>query len=296
MNICSIINKPVYFTQKINLIKHNQKLIEYEKNDFISGIYYTDLMNQDKTKFKDYKVNIYFNNPNLKDYDSPLFDSNPNDAPYKFAAIVKKLNRLKKDTVICNSIPNIFNGLNQNKLVQELDILSNIIREDYQKLSKDSNTIQIAGKNININYLGKGENSLVFKLDDGKNTPVVMKTYIKPEEVSTVSIWGEMAIYQEIKNDKINNIPELYIANPISTKVEDKTKEYTELFDIDDLKDFDGYKGAWSIVEYIEKDTPVKKEGISFLKWLKDHNLYHIDLTCDNCIGSYITDLGGIST
>ena len=122
-----------------------------------------------------------------------------------------------------------------------------------------------------------------------------MKIYKKPEDISSFSIFGELALYQELKNEKINNIPELYMANPISIKVEDNSKSYSEIYNIDELKDFDGYKGAWTLVEYITPDTPIKKEGISFMDWLKKHNVHHIDTSFDNFIGDYIVDLGGIS-
>ena len=80
----------------------------------------------------------------------------------------------------------------------------------------------------------------------------------------------------------------------INNQGEDKTKEYTEVFDVDEIKDFDGYKGGWTIVEYITKETPVKKGGISFNDWLTQNNIYHLDMSFDNCIGAYVTDLGGI--
>lgn len=36
------------FSSNIEISKINKKLIEYEKNDFISGIYYVDLLAKDK--------------------------------------------------------------------------------------------------------------------------------------------------------------------------------------------------------------------------------------------------------
>ena len=44
----------------------------------------------------------------------------------------------------------------------------------------------------------------------------------------------------------------------------------------------------------ITKETPVKKGGISFNDWLTQNNIYHLDMSFDNFIGAYVTDLGGI--
>lgn len=283
------------FQQKLDTQKADKNLIEYEKNDFISGIYYSDMLFLDKEQVHSNKINKYLHDTALNDYSSKLFINNKNDAPFKLAAITKKLDSKGKETLIKNNIPAIFRDTDEKTLINTLNTLSYIIRDDFTKLLNNNIEIFAGEKPIKLEYLGKGCNSIVFKLNDGINPPVAMKTYIHPEDISSLSLWGELAVYQETRNDKINNIPELYLANPLIVKVEDKTKEYTEIFDIDELKDYDGYKGGWTIVEYITKDTPVKSEGISFKDWLQRNKLYHLDGNCDNCIGSYVTDLGGIS-
>lgn len=294
MRISYITPQLLSFKQNIDFKKAEKNLIEYEKNDFISGIYYTDLLNKERITMSAFKINKYLSDNKLQDYNSPLFESNPNDTAFKLAAIAKKLTLSQKDTIIKNSTPDIFKDINSDSLVKDLDTLSFLVRDNLKEFCEPDTYIKLGNKHVNIDYIGKGENSIVMKLDDGKNPPVVMKTFIRPEEIHSLSLWGEMAIYQELKNANINNIPKLYFANPISTKVEDKSKEYTEAFDVDELRDFDNYKGGWSIVEYITKDTPLKNGGISLQDWLNNHNLYHLDLSCDNCIGKYVTDLGGI--
>lgn len=274
----------------------NKNLIEYEKNDFISGIYYTDIINKEQTIIAKVKINKYMNDCSLEDYSSKLFDNhNPDDAPFKFAAIVKKLDRLNKNTFINNHVPEVFKNIPEKEIIEKLDIISYSLRDNYKTFKDNDVSINIGGKSIKIKYIGKGENSIVCKLSDEFGNNAAMKTYIKPEDINSFSIFGELALYQDEKYDKINNIPALYMANPLSVKVEDKSKEISEIFDIDNLKDFDGYKGAWTLVEYITKDTPIKSDGISFQEWLKRRNLFHIDISCDNCIGKYIIDIGGVS-
>lgn len=272
----------------------DKNLIEYEKNDFISGIYYADIINKSQTLNTKEKINKYLKDNSLIDYNSQLFNRTPNDAPYKFAAIVKKLNLQNKNTIINNEVPEIFKNASQEEIVEKLDTIAYSIRDDYRAFQNNDVTVTIGGKPVKIKYIGKGENSLVCKLSDSNGNNAVLKTYSKPENKTCFSIFGELALYQEAKDD-INNIPRLYMANPISVKVEDKSKERFEIFDVDNLKDYDGYKGAWTLVEHITKDTPLKPYGICFQEWLRRHHLFHIDLTCDNCIGQYITDIGGVT-
>ncbi len=282
------------FSSNIEISKINKKLIEYEKNDFISGIYYLDLLAKDKKQFIKDKINTYMLDKRFENYSSKLFADKKNDAPYKLAAIVKKLDASGKETIIKHKVPSLFEGMNIDSITKALDTLSYLIRDGYKSLKNESNQLLIDNKKIDLEYLGKGCNSIVFKLKDGKNPPVAMKTYINPEDINSLSIWGELAVYQDVQSENINNIPALFLANPICVKVEDKTKEYTEVFDVDEIKDFDGYKGGWTIVEYITKETPVKKGGISFNDWLTQNNIYHLDMSFDNFIGAYVTDLGGI--
>ena len=210
----------------------------------------------------------------FENYSSKLFADKKNDAPYKLAAIVKKLDASGKETIIKHKVPSLFEGMNIDSITKALDTLSYLIRDGYKSLKNESNQLLIDNKKIDLEYLGKGCNSIVFKLKDGKNPPVAMKTYINPEDINSLSIWGELAVYQDVQSEKINNIP--------------------ALFDVDEIKDFDGYKGGWTIVEYITKETPVKKGGISFNDWLTQNNIYHLDMSFDNFIGAYVTDLGGL--
>lgn len=299
MKIYSVQNsyKPVFgatLTYKPAVTDKN--LIEYEKNDFISGIYYTDILYKDNIRLKKEKINFYMNDNTVNDYNSKIFVQKLNDAPYKFATIVKKLDMQNKKTFINNSFPEIFKNVSEEEIKEKLDTLSYSIRDNYTKFKDNEVTVNIGGKPIKVEYIGKGENSIVCKLSDNNGNNAALKTYINPEDITLLSIFGELALYQDAKSEPINNIPALYMANPVSIKVEDKTKEYNEIFfDFDDIKDFDGYKGGWTLVEFITKDTPVKTDGISFQEWLKHHKLFHLDLNCDNCIGQYITDIGGVT-
>ena len=60
------------FSSNIEISKINKKLIEYEKNDFISGIYYVDLLAKDKKQFIKDKINTYMLDKRFENYSSKL--------------------------------------------------------------------------------------------------------------------------------------------------------------------------------------------------------------------------------
>ena len=276
----------------VNISKVNSKLIDLRKNNFINGIYDRDIF-QKSDNYDETRINSYMNDESLVDYNSELY-TKPKDggAPYKFATIVKKMEQRGEDTNLVRKTPPIFDGINKKELFNTLDTLSYVIRDKQPQ----EMTVNIGGNNISADYVGKGCNSMVYKLSDDSGNVVAMKTYIKPENISSLSLFGELAVYQGVKDRNINNIPELYLANPVSMKVEDKDKEFEpieDIFDADEIKDYDGYKGGWSVVEFITPETPKKDGGESLHDWLKEKQLYHIDIW-GNLIGNYIVDVGGI--
>ena len=273
----------------------NQKLLDCEKKNFISNIDREDNLSSATNEEIRAKINKYLSDNSLQDYKSKLFLTTPNEAPYKFAAIVKKQYIQNKNFIISNFKHPIFENIEESDIVETLDTLSYYVRENYNYFKENDIELKIADKNLKIKYAGKGCNGIVCKLSDDKENEVAFETYIDPEKISSFSIFGELALYQELQNEKINNIPNLILANPLVTRVVDKDVEINNIIEnIDNIKNFDGYKGGWTIVEFIKPDTPIKQNGISFLTWLKNHKLYHLDLSADNLIGKYIVDLGGV--
>lgn len=287
--ITNIIPPKLFFkSQQINLKKKETELSPIRRNDFIDPSFYTKPDEFTIKNINKFESTTHYNNYNSED----LTTQDWGLAPHKVATMAKKLELNHKSSLIENKYPKIFNGLNKKDIIDGLNTLSFIIRNDSSKEELD---INIGEKPFAVSYLGEGCNSKVYKIEDKNQNNVAMKVYKKPDEVNNYSIWGELAVYLATKDSQINNIPELYLSNPIATKVEDSTFEPTELCDVDNIKDYDGEKGAWTIVEYITPDTPPKSYGIGLAEWLENNKLYHLDASCDNLIGNYITDLGGIS-
>lgn len=283
----------IKFGQRINLDDIEKNLSFVRSNDFISDVYEHDILNAEKITFKKNKINQYFKSK--INFNTNFFDNAPADAPFKFAALIKKLVFEKKDATIIENTPKIFKEIPIKKLVNALNTLSYDIRTNYLKYKKEAPTISINNKPIDLKYIGKGGNSIVFKLSDKNGESVAMKNYINPDDVSNYSLFGELAVYHDLHNEKINNIPKLYIANPITEKVEDKSLELSYSFvDIDDVKDYDGYKGGWTLIDYISESSAPEKEGRTLQNWLNEKHLYHNDLSCDNVKNGFIVDLGGI--
>lgn len=288
MNINLYYPTLLFKANKINLNKRNDDLVDVRRNDFIDyPIFYKP------DEYTQKQITEFSNKNKYKNYDiEQLTTEDWYYAPYKVATMAKYLEENGGNSLIENSYPKIFQGINKQKLISNLDTLSFIMRNEQPK---DELDFQIDNKNLTAKYLGKGCNSIVYQLKDDKNNVVAMKSYLKPDQVDNYSIWGELAVYIATKDKHINNIPELYLSNPIATKVEDSTFEPTELCDVDNIKDYDGQKGAWTIIEYITPETPKKPYGIGISEWLDENNLYHLDASPDNVIGNYVTDLGGIS-
>ena len=277
--------------EMINVANIDKKLLDVRQNNFINGIYDNDVFEQNN-KYEKTMIQVYSAMPQYQNYSAKIYDvKKENDAPYKIAAIVNNVVRKNKDSNIHRETPDIFKGLDKNEVFKSLDVLSYVLRD----IGKKEHSFNIGNKEINVDYVGEGKNSTVYKLSDNEGNKVAIKNYKKPEEVNFLSLFGELALYQALKNEKINNIPTLYMANPVSMKVEDLRKEWTLVEDVDNIKDYDGYKGGWAVVEYITPDTPTKNEGITLHEWLKSKELYHIDINSDNCIGKYIIDLGGVT-
>ena len=299
------------FTGMVNLDCIDSNLTEIRKNDFISGVYYNNMFTLNNNIYKKERINKYLQELGKISPDessTKLLKDHANDAACKLAAIEKYRDAHNINTLIINKFPELLYGLQLNQIVESLDTLSYAIRDNYQKYQDEDNYFKIGDKTIHLEYAGKGCNSIVFKLFDNSGHKTAMKVYINPEEVGSYSIWGELAVYHDLKDIKINNIPELYLANPLVKQVDDCTKSSSTTDYIADIldydadnsdtsmfKDYDGYKGGWTLIEYIDDNSSPKAVGQTLQEWLKDNNLIHYDMySADNVKNGYIIDLGGI--
>ena len=265
----------------------NDNLAKCRKNDFLCNIFPQN--NMEYKAFVDSTIATFYKEKTLNSYSSKLFnDSDANKAGYKLATIIKKKLERGEDLSIFKSLPDIFQGIIKEKLIEMLDILAYFTRKNLNKLPSSEISFDICGKNFVAKYLGQGYNAIITKLEDKSGRSVVMKSFKKPESMSNFGIFGELAAYQEFGDEDINNIPRLYFANPLSIMVQEKNKPSMDSYDTNE------YFGAWEVVEFISQNTPVKKEGITLQDWLKNKHLIHSDLNDENCIGEYVVDLGGI--
>lgn len=289
-NVSRTPNYTPNFSARILLDKKSidNNLVKCRKNDFLCNLFPQEAENTGYKAYVNTTVDKFYKDKRLDSYSSKLFaDSDINLAGYKLATIIKKKVERGEELSIFKSIPDIFHGVVKDKLIDVLDTLAYFTRKNHTKLSCDDISFEMSGKNFLAKFLGSGHNAITTKIEDEKGRSVVMKSFKRPESMTNFGVFGELAAYQELGNEKINNIPKLYFANPLSIKVQGKNEHFFDSYNTNE------YLGAWEVVEFIHPNTP-KKEGITLQDWLKNKQLIHSDLNDRNCIGEYVVDLGGI--
>lgn len=196
------------------------------------------------------------------------------DFPIKFAIAVLNTFRKKGNAHIVEKVPELFEGMNQKKLFEKMDKMKDVLS------SRRNNVFQIDGRYFTAKYVDTGAFGKVFKISDidNKYPPAAIKMFYDPYKVSSHGIFNEIGLYRELNRQKVNDIPEFYMANPIGSC--DGT--YSE--------------GGWMLTEFVDSKTPIKnhKKGVSLSSFMKEHSLKHYDDNRGTRVGVYIVDLGNI--
>ena len=180
----------------------------------------------------------------------------------------------------------MFYGIEHNELCRKLDILNLYLKAD--KINKFS----IGGKDFTAKLIGQGCNNDIYMIEDKLGSRVCLRVSRFPNNLLGYGhdVYSEVAINLEAQKAGVKDIANLYMANPIGCQVKSKTSKL-------------GYKtkGAWQIVEYVDKSRINPQGKITFQQWLEGKGLEHFDLYQtelkdeeSNIIGSTIVDLGGI--
>lgn len=196
------------------------------------------------------------------------------DFPIKFAIAVLNTFRQKGNAHIVEKVPELFEGLNQRKLFEKTDKMREVL-DNYK-----TNVFKIDGRYFTAKYVDSGAYGKVFKISDidNKCQPAALKIFHNPYKVSSQGIFNEIGLYRELNRQKVNDIPEFYMANPIGS--------------------YDGTssEGGWMLTEFVESKTPIKncKQSISLTSFMKKHSLKHFDDNRGTRVGVYTVDLGNI--
>lgn len=254
-------------------------------NESFFGAYF--FRNNDHKKF----LKVLQSSKNLSLEKHPMIQeasySDYYDFPIKFAISV--LNTFQKggNVNIVEKIPPVFEGLKLKKGGQELFEKLDMLPFLFQKYSLEKDTeyfFKIGGRKFSAEKIGYGGYGTIYKIQDAarKKPPVAMKVFHDPYEVSSHGVFGEIGFYKELNRAKLKDIPDFYMANPIGI--------------LHHKDDFRG-KGAWMITQFIDKNTPLKKNtNETFQSFMKECGLkYNDHLDYGNKLGEYYVDLGGIA-
>ena len=172
---------------------------------------------------------------------------------------------------IVENIPEIFKGLDEDVVLKDLDNLSALLRKTNAFPNLKFST-EIGGKEILVEMAGNGNTGMVVKLSDKFNNKVAMKTWCRVCDIGSQGGMGENAIHMSASRAGVCDIPQYYMSNLV------RKNSF----------------GEWSVVEFIEKDKPVRSGGLKMEEWMEQNRLKNCDFNDGTYLGDYLVDFGGI--
>lgn len=221
--------------------------------------------------------NVTFDTPNLVLMKDKYDANNVYDLGLRFAVVANNTAQAKGNSVLINEIPPIFRNVDIKELTRILDELPS--RLEHNKI----NEFSVSGKKFFVKPEGGGCISSVYKMYDEFGNKVCFKYSINPYLMGRgQGIYNETAILNEAIKAGVTDVPKLYMTNPVGCIAQRSDSIGTTV------------KGSWQILEFIDKDKSVPKNGLKFADWLESKGLEHRDLHLGNYVGDYIVDVGGV--
>ena len=234
-------------------------------------------------------------NENTKLQDGALLENYSNgkfyDFPLKFAQASYNTLQEKGSAYIQQEIPEIFEGISQEKLLEQLDLLS--AKFKYGSMPAGiSFDFEIDGRKFKLKTLKQGLEAATFRISsEGKSA--IFKNYLADCEAldnelfmscSPSGIYGGIGILREANLAGVVDVPKLYIANPIVKPIKNI------------CENSNGFKGGWMIVEDVQHKT-APKDGLKFRDWLKEKGLRCYDAETEgNILNDYFVDTGYVNS
>lgn len=213
------------------------------------------------------------------------------DFPLKFAQASYNTLQEKGNAYIQEDIPEVFEGINPEKLFEQLDLLS--AKFKYGSMPAGiSFDFEIDGKTFKLKTLTQGLEAATFRMSSqGKS--VIFKNYLPDCEAldeelfmscSPSGAYGGIGILREANLANVADVPKLYMANPIIKPVKNICENNNS------------FKGGWMIVEDVQNKT-APKEGLKFTDWLKEKGLFCYDAETEgNILNGYFVDTGYVNS
>ena len=217
------------------------------------------------------------------DCDKNLF-TNISEREYDISQIMliaarNSISKKGNSYVYSGDIPQIFKGISQEDIAYKLSEVINKIFWNFPRNKKETGAFKIKDKKFYIQEIGSGFVGRVYKIFDDYGNTAAIKSY--STDMPNNNGLSEIATLRQMTKDKVNNVPKFYMAHASDYSIDNKNKVYNDK--------------CWMLYEYIDKNTPVKKEGISWKKWCKNYGLVHSDSNNKKQYsGKYLVDVGGI--
>lgn len=226
---------------------------------------------------------LTFNIPNLNLVKKKYNSKNIYDLSVKYATIANNTKQATGRSLLKNSVPKIFRGIEEKTLLNELDNLpATLYSAVLKNYPETSGIISIAGKDFKFKMLGQGGSNRAYKLSDKMGNSICFKhSHNVPTLGLNNGIIDEVAILNEANKAGVVDVPKLYMANLLGIK----------------QNQYEPIKGAWQLVEMIEVPKTIDAKGLHLKKWLNDIGLVHSDLdkNPNNVINGIVIDMGMIT-
>ena len=201
------------------------------------------------------------------------------DAPLSFAIDTVNTGKRGQNTHIIEEVPEMFEGLDMNKVCDTLDIADIFLHGDSKKVKTN-----IDGREFEFEWHNCGAYGDVYKLKSEGYPTLAFKIYKFPRYVDIHGPFGEIAFEREASKAGVIDVPKFYMASPLGRQLK-----------VEGDMDMEPISCAsWKISEFIDEDTPKREGDLTLKKYLKKKHLSHGDTHEDNYVGGYCVDLGGV--
>ena len=217
-----------------------------------------------------------------KEYNNDVFY----DLPQKFATACYNTLEKNANAYIIDNIPEMFKGINREKLTEKFDLLS-VLTKKYDIPKGIKINFEIDGNKFYALALDSGEEAATFRIISQNGDSVIFKNYLTNSDKSPSRItfapqglYGNLSILREANMAGVSDVAKLYMANPIFSAVESLDSKLSK------------FKGGWMIVEDASKRK--QTEGLKFKDWFKQHGLNAFDDKESSWINGICVDTGFI--
>jgi len=204
------------------------------------------------------------------------YTDKPYDMPLRFMISANETASKDGAAIIVDEVPEIFKGIKQDDIADTIDRLGLVA-----KPGMDAH-FTLDGKRFNVKHLGGGVIGSAYKISDDAGKSVAVKYFKDPSLTGLQGAYAEIPIMRQATLDGVVDTPKFYMANAAPRWVSPDGS-------------FGGKPmGGWQMVDFVDKDTPIREGNLHFFDWLKSHGLAFGDYNSGTMTGDWVADVGGV--